>query len=212
MMRYYPLYMDMKEKTFLVVGGGRVACRKARSLLRSEASLIVISKEFSKEFRRIEDERLSLYRMSAEEFFEKHGNLLDKVDFALLATDDREVNRRLAERMKELRILTLVADEKEESDFIMPSVIEKEMLRIAISTEGGSPVISKMIKSRIEEALFDIDFEKLRDIEEVRRISVEASKRGEKKDVAGICEELLKSDKMEVETYLKKIKGEEVWK
>ncbi|MDO4792803.1 MAG: bifunctional precorrin-2 dehydrogenase/sirohydrochlorin ferrochelatase [Filifactor alocis] len=212
MIRYYPLYMDIQEKTFLVIGGGRVACRKIRSLLRSQVSLLVVSKEFSKELREIGDERLMLYQMSAEEFFEKHGDLLDKVDFALLATDDREVNRSLAKRMKELRILTLVADEKEESDFIMPSVIEKEMLRIAISTEGGSPVISKMIKARIEEVLSDIDFEKLRYIEEVRKVLVEASKRGDKKDVAGICEDLLKANKTEVETYLKRIKGEEVWK
>lgn len=197
---------------FLVVGGGKVACRKARSLLRSEVSLLVVAKNFIDEFRDMEGERVTLYQMSAQEFFEEYEEVFDQVDFALLATDNREVNLRCSQKMKEKKILALVVDEKEESDFIMPAVLEKGTIHAAISTEGTSPVISKKIKARLEELLSDIDVEKLGWIGEVRRILVERSKRGEKQDVAKICEELSEADKAEVETYLKRIKGEEIWK
>ncbi|MDJ0805274.1 MAG: siroheme synthase CysG [Gammaproteobacteria bacterium] len=144
-MDYFPIFLDIKSKQCLVVGGGAVAERKTASLLKSGADVILISPTLTAS--------LSSWRDAGqlthiERMFDDRD--LTGAHLVIAATSDRQVNRRIAELANNQRIPINVADQPELCSFIVPSVIDRSPVVAAISTGGASPVLARLIRSRME--------------------------------------------------------------
>jgi precorrin-2 dehydrogenase/sirohydrochlorin ferrochelatase len=140
-MSYYPIFVDLKDKKVVVVGGGNVAQRKIDTLLQCGADVYIISMELSPELqKRLEEGKIKLLGRR----FSK-GYLQDA--FLIIAsTDDSKLNRRVSSVARDMGILVNVVDLPADSNFIVPSVVKRGDLLIAISTSGKSPAMAKRIR------------------------------------------------------------------
>lgn len=146
-MRYYPVFLDIKGKTCVVVGGGEVAERKALSLLSAGASVKVISPKTTKTLNSLSKEG-SIERLRRKY---KKGDLNGAV-LAIGASDSNEVNKAVYEEAQEARIPVNVVDDPAHCGFIVPSVVQRGGLTIAISTGGRSPLLAKTIRQELEKS------------------------------------------------------------
>lgn len=144
---YYPVMIKMRDKDVVVFGGGKIAYRKAVSLLECEAKVTVISLDFTYEFNELlhQFSNLTLIKDSYKKEYLK-GNYL-----AVGATNVKDINISISEDAKELKILCNIVDSGEASDYIVPSVVRRGDLILSISTSGKSPSLSKKIKNSLEE-------------------------------------------------------------
>ncbi len=145
MSRFYPLFLRLDNKPVLVVGGGRVAERKVKSLLRCGARVFIVSRELTSGLKRLLHEgRLTFL---GKDF---SPEALDNKLLVIVSTDDMEFNTHVARLAKQKGIMVNVVDYPSECDFILPSVIRRGDLVIAISTSGKSPAFSKAMRKRLE--------------------------------------------------------------
>jgi precorrin-2 dehydrogenase / sirohydrochlorin ferrochelatase len=145
---YYPLFLDVSGKECLVIGGGAVAERKVMMLLKFNASVRVVSPKITK--RLLELARSGRIDLALREYMSgDHAHAA--IIFA--CTDERETNRIVREDAAARGIPVNVVDRPEECDFIVPSIIKKGDLTIAISTSGVLPMASKKIRQEIESTL-----------------------------------------------------------
>ena len=143
-MEYLPLFLKLKGKPCLIVGGGTVALRKAELLLRAGAQVTALAPDFHPEFELMAHERLTLKRKAfAPE---------DLDDFALViaATADPQLNRTVAACARQRKVLINVADCPQECDFILPALVDRSPVIIAVSSGGRAPVLARLLKSRLE--------------------------------------------------------------
>lgn len=146
---YYPIMVDIKDKNCMVIGGGKVAYRKAKGLLEHGAMVSVISPNFTSEFQSIDNDKL---RLINKEY--SVGDLAD-VYLLFICTDNRNVNETCLIDAKNKGIMVNMTDDQENCDFIIPSRIVKGDLTVSISTSGKSPTLSRKLKNEIESCLFD---------------------------------------------------------
>ena len=150
-MQYYPLLFQLESRRCLVVGGGRVALRRCRALLSAGARVDVIAAEVSDELR-------ALLRDSGGELVEQaYADALVSHDYfcIIAATDSAEVNQHVADYARAHRIPVNRADDRKRCDFIFPAVIDRDPITIAISNNGGSPVLSRLMKRQLSQFLPD---------------------------------------------------------
>ncbi|MEW6446762.1 MAG: bifunctional precorrin-2 dehydrogenase/sirohydrochlorin ferrochelatase [Bacillota bacterium] len=141
----YPAFIKLKDRRCLVVGGGRVAARKVRMLLNCGARVCVVSPEVTEE--------LAAWAAAGEVEWVKRGFQEGDTAGAFLAisaTDDREVNARVARECTERNILLNVVDQPEFCNFYVPSVFRRGQLTVAISTGGKSPLLARRLRERLE--------------------------------------------------------------
>lgn len=139
---YYPAFINLEGKRTIVIGGGRVALRKIRSLLRSGASVTVISPEVIPAIENLSDsKRIRLLKRNYRKGDLKNAFLV------IAASSSRELHKRIAGDFKGL---LNVVDDPELCNFIVPSVIRRGPLTIAISTSGASPAMAKAIRKEME--------------------------------------------------------------
>ncbi len=145
---YYPVFLNLSKKRCVVIGGGRVAERKTLALLKAGAEVTVVSETLTKRLIKEKDKGLIKH-------IERKFRSLDVRNAFLVvaATSDRAVNARVAEASP---FLVNVADNPKLSNFIVPSVVERGPLKVAISTGGASPAMASFIKKEIE-ALYGKD-------------------------------------------------------
>ena len=143
-MKYYPINLNIKNKNCLVVGGGAVGARKTSTLLKSGAATTVVSPEFSLTFIDLEKQGATLLKKK----YNKED--LDNVFLVIGATDNRELNLEISKHAKDMSVLCNIADLPGKSDFILPSIVDREDLLITISTSGKSPALAKKIKENLE--------------------------------------------------------------
>ena len=144
-MRYYPLFADLRGKICLVVGGGAVAERKTKSLLKCQALVTVISPTLSAGLARLKDKNKIVWRSRGYT-----ADSLRGVFLVVAATDNRAINSQVSSSCRRKGVLVNVVDVPEESNFIAPSFIEKKGLVIAISTGGRAPCLAKKIRQDLE--------------------------------------------------------------
>ncbi len=144
-MKFYPAYLDLRRRSCLIIGGGAVAERKALSLLEAGADVTIISPLLSPKLSELSESGKIAYR---KKIFEE-GDLSEKF-LVIAATDVPELNISVARACKERHVLVNVAVPPEESTFIVPSVVERGDLLIAVSTSGSSPGLSKKIRRELE--------------------------------------------------------------
>ena len=135
-MRAYPAFLNLRERPVLVVGGGRVAARKARGLLRAGAAVTVVAPALRPGFP--EGVRHEARRFKASDVV---GRVL-----VMAATDDPAVNAAAAKAARKAGALVNIADDPAGSDFHVPSVLRRGRLTLAIATSGASPAVAKRLR------------------------------------------------------------------
>jgi precorrin-2 dehydrogenase/sirohydrochlorin ferrochelatase len=144
-MTYYPIFLDLKDKEILVVGGGKVAERKIEALLTCGAKIKVVSSKITDRLNKI----VEVYglRYFNEEFRKKH---LEGVFLVIAATDDGTLNHKISKMAKKKGLLINAVDQPPDCNFIVPSVVKKGDLLIAISTSGKSPALAKKLREQLD--------------------------------------------------------------
>ncbi|MCF0058067.1 bifunctional precorrin-2 dehydrogenase/sirohydrochlorin ferrochelatase [Dyadobacter sp. CY356] len=149
----FPIFLKLENLHTLIVGGGYVGLEKITAVLDNspEARVTLVSPEIRQEIREIaiNNERISLIERKFED-----GDLSEK-DLAIVATNDKEENKRIKSVARARHMLCNVADTPPLCDFYLSSVVKKGSLKVAISTNGMSPTLAKRLKEVLTEALPD---------------------------------------------------------
>ena len=148
-MKYYPLLFQLKARHCLIVGGGRVALRRCKTLLSSAAQVDVIAPAIDAELRQLVLE-------SNGELIEQpySDTLINRAYFCIIAaTDSTAVNQQVADYARANHIPVNRADDRSLCDFIFPAVIDRGPITVAISNSGGSPVLSRILKRQLNSFL-----------------------------------------------------------
>jgi len=144
-MRFLPVFLDLVNRPCLVVGGGVIATRKINRLLKAGAEVTVVAPELCDEVQSLcNDQKI---RFVAADFSSMH---LDSMVLVIAATDDEDINRQVSELAKSRNIPVNVVDNPKLCSFIMPSVVDRNPVQIAISTGGASPVLARLLRARLE--------------------------------------------------------------
>jgi len=160
---YYPIFLNLKNKSVVIIGGGKVAERKVLTLLKTGADLTVISPELTK---KIEREKLKGRIKHIHRQYRK-GDLKNAF-LVIAATDSPDVNEQVS---KDAPCLVNVVDTPHLCNFIVPSVIKRNPLTIAVSTSGISPALSRSIRKELEK-MYGSEFSEY--LKSLRRIRTEA--------------------------------------
>ena len=147
-MEHLPIFCQLRGRTCLLVGGGAVAERKARLLLEAGATLIVNARQFLPQF--IVWAEQDMLTLAQGDF---SPDLLDNCWLAVAATDDDIVNQQVNDAADERRIFCNVVDAPKQASFIMPSIIDRSPLMVAISSGGTSPVLARLLREKLESLL-----------------------------------------------------------
>lgn len=157
-MKYYPICLQIEGRRCLVVGGGKVAERKVQGLLDSGAIVLVISPELT--------EGLSRMLTAGEIDWESRGYQQDDVAgffLVMAATDDRLVQDKVQADAERHQVLLNVADVPEKCNFILPALVKRGDLSVAISTSGKSPALAKRLRRELQ-LLIGQDYECLTEV------------------------------------------------
>ncbi|MEQ1525179.1 MAG: siroheme synthase CysG [Gallionella sp.] len=141
-MDYLPIFTKVKGKLCLVVGGGEVGQRKAGVLLEAGAVVRVVAPEILPDLAHQKNVEAIVAR-----FAESH---LDGVTLVIAATNNREVNRQVSNLAQARNIPVNVVDDPELCSFIMPAILDRSPLMVAFSSGGASPVLTRMMRGKLE--------------------------------------------------------------
>lgn len=149
----FPIFLKLENLHTLIVGGGYVGLEKITAVLDNspEATVTLVSPEIRQEIREIagSNERITLIEREFED-----GDLAEK-DLVIVATNNKEENKRIKSVARAKHMLCNVADTPPLCDFYLSSVVRKGNLKVAISTNGMSPTMAKRLKEVLNEALPD---------------------------------------------------------
>ena len=143
---YYPVFLDLTGKKCVIVGGGLVAERKCRSLIKTGTLITVIAPEITKGLRTFKDKGVIRHIGRAY----RKGDIAS-ANIVISATGSRETNERVARDAQSLHKLVNVVDTPDLCNFIVPSVFRRGMLSIAVSTGGVIPAFAKEIRKELED-------------------------------------------------------------
>jgi len=211
-MRVYPVNFLLEGKPCVVVGGGDIAARKVKGLLEAGAIVTVVSPAVCDVIEELADSgRIKWVESEWRAEFAK-GNVLVSV-----ATDDEDVNRQATEDARKARVPVNVADKPTECDFIVPAVLRRGAVTVAIGTGGASPALAVHIRRFLEDVVgyeyglaADI-LGKLRSI--LEKAGIESKKRMRIfNDLveSGLAEKLKNKDRAGAESLLRKVVGKYV--
>jgi len=140
-----PIYLNLKDRECLVVGGGKVASRKVQSLVASEAKVRVVSPKITPE---LNEMKLKGEISWEQKIFETKD--LGHPLIVICATDNEDINRKVAALCWKKNIPVNVVDDPPKCNFYMPAVVKRGELTIAISTGGKSPMLAACIRRQLE--------------------------------------------------------------
>jgi len=144
-MKFLPIFVRADLMPALIVGGGKVAARKARSLRNAQVNVRVVAPS-------INDALLNMEGVATElrDFREED---LAQAKLVIAATDDRALNAAIAAQCEALGILVNTATDSLDASFLLPATINRDPIQVAISTTGASPALARMLRSRLESLL-----------------------------------------------------------
>ena len=177
-MKYFPVFFDLKDQSVLVVGGGEVALRKVSLLERTGAQITVVAPWIASELR----DRAARGALQLQEREFAPGDL-DGARLVIVATSQRAINRWIAQLADVRHIPVNVVDDREASRFIVPAIVDRDPVLVAVSTGGAAPVLARRLRERLEtlipqrfgelalwlRGLRETGMERLRDTQERRR-------------------------------------------
>lgn len=144
-MDHLPIFTKLSSKHCLLVGGGDVAARKLNLLLAAGAEVTLVAPSINES---IKDQASQDSLKVLETNY--HAALLDGMDLVIAATDDRTVNEAVSRDAGERHIFVNVVDNPDLCTFIMPSIIDRSPITIAIGTGGNAPVLARLLRGKIE--------------------------------------------------------------
>ena len=144
-MKYYPVNLDIRQKKCMVTGGGGVAARKVKTLLKCGAIVTVVSPDVTKALNDLWQKGAIILKKRRFENKDLNGVFL-----VIAATDNNLLNSKIAATAKEQNLLCNVADSPKDSTFILPAVVDRGDLLIAVSTSGKSPALAKKLRKELE--------------------------------------------------------------
>lgn len=144
-MDYLPLFFSCKGRQVLLVGGGSIAYRKASLLIRSGAMITVVAPKVS------DDLRVLVEAQQGRVFKESYSKpFLNDMMLVIAATNQESVNQQVSIDAQGLNIPVNVVDQPSLCSFIFPSIIDRSPIVIAVSSGGSSPVLARLLRSKIE--------------------------------------------------------------
>ncbi|MEW6646905.1 MAG: siroheme synthase CysG [Pseudomonadota bacterium] len=143
-----PIFMNVRDRRALVVGGGEVAVRKVGLLLEAGAAVHVVSPALVPALQEQVDSGTITCRRAP---FAPTD--LDGVALVVAATDDETVNRQVSDLAQARNLPVNVVDNPSLCSFVMPSIIDRSPVQIAVSTGGASPVLARLLRARLESAI-----------------------------------------------------------
>lgn len=144
-MKYYPVNLDIRNRKCLVVGGGAVGTRKVMTLLDCGAKVTVVSTDVAEKLQELSDS--DIIKLEKRPF---QISDLDEMFLVIGATDNQEINKEIHSEAERLGILCNIADRPEDCNFILPAIVNRGDLIIAISTSGQSPAFAKKMRKDLE--------------------------------------------------------------
>lgn len=148
---FFPFFIDIGKKRFLLIGGGEIAWRRVSVLIRFNPEIKIISKNINAEIKNLDYNKLCF---EEREFRESD---LEGADFVLALTDDRELNAKIAKKAKEMKIPVNDCSNKENCDFYFPGIAGNDKIVIGICAGGVDHRLAARttayIKERIEPVL-----------------------------------------------------------
>lgn len=147
-MNYFPAFFDLNGQNVLVVGGGDVALRKVSLLERCGAIITLVAPEVAPEL--LARAAAGTLTVSVREFVPDD---LDGARLVIVATSRRAVNRWIANLSEARAIPVNVVDDREASRFIVPAIIDRDPILVAVSTGGTSPVLARRLRERLEASI-----------------------------------------------------------
>ena len=147
-MKYFPVFLDAKNISAMVIGGGEVASRKIELLLKSTTNITVMSESVCASVERL----INLHQLNWLKHNYQTGNFAD-INLVIAATDNRSVNQAIYHEATPLNILTNVVDQPELCTYITPAIIDRSPMIIALSSSGSSPILIRMLREQIEKTL-----------------------------------------------------------
>lgn len=147
-MEYFPLFFKLAQQPCLIIGGGAVATRKARLLNKAEARISVLAHEATDEIRGIAES--SGGSVLGEEWSE---TLLEGVKLVIAATNDRAMNKQVADACHKRNIPVNVVDTPELCSVIMPALVDRNPVVVAVSSFGNAPVLARKVRTMLESTI-----------------------------------------------------------
>lgn len=145
-MKHFPIFLTLKERQCTVVGGGIVANRKIKTLLKSGAKVTLVSPQLCDALqKRVAENTVTHIARNFEVSDISNDSVL-----IIAATNDVKVNLEIGQLAEKKGILVNVADNPNKSSFIMPSVLDRSPVTVAVSTGGASPVLARRLRMRLE--------------------------------------------------------------
>jgi uroporphyrin-III C-methyltransferase/precorrin-2 dehydrogenase/sirohydrochlorin ferrochelatase len=144
-MDYLPIFMNLRGRASVVIGGGEVALRKIGMLLKADANVTVVSPELCPE---LSDWHAQGKVIHVAARFEPPQ--LEGAQLVIAATDDEEVNRQVSIAAQARNIPVNVVDAPELCTFVVPSVVDRSPIVIAVSSGGKAPVLARLVRARLE--------------------------------------------------------------
>lgn len=145
---YYPIFIDVEDREVAIIGGGEVCARKAETMLRYGARVTIVSPRFTAEIESWEREGRVVLRRKAYETAD-----IETAHIVIASTDDTAVNERIAADCRARRIPVNVVDVTPLCEFIVPAIVEKGSIQIAISTGGKSPALARTLKEELQRTI-----------------------------------------------------------
>lgn len=147
-MSHFPVFIDLANRPVLVVGGGELAACKVRLLRRSGAKVTVVAPRLGHELAELVAADTVTHRARGFVAGDVNGQTL-----AIAATGRAEIDARVAEAARAAGIPVNAVDRRELSDFLVPAIIERDPIIVAVSSGGVAPVLARRLRERIEALL-----------------------------------------------------------
>jgi precorrin-2 dehydrogenase/sirohydrochlorin ferrochelatase len=168
-MAKYPIFLEMAGRRVVIVGGGAVAARKAETILKTGARLVVVAE-------RIDDALRDLCKGATAELIESKyaKDYLAQATLVIAATDNDRLNNQIYKDCQQLEILCNVVDSPQLCDFYVPAVVQRGELQIAVSTGGKSPAFAGHIRKKLEKIFTEKHGEFLAELEHLREHTIKS--------------------------------------
>lgn len=149
---YFPIFIDLSEKHIVVVGAGKIASRRVRTLLEFAGKITVVAPEISEEILAMAGKGPVQLKKRA---FEEAD--LDGADIVLAITDDKELNKKIGTLCKEKKIPVNTSHDKDLCDFYFPGVVQKENVVVGVTASGKDHKQAKEVTEKIREVLDNME-------------------------------------------------------
>lgn len=167
-MDFLPIFLRLQDEPALVVGGGAIAARKVGLLRDAGARVTVVAPELESSLRKLKDSN-DIEHINGQ----YQDDMITDYRLVIAATDDTKVNQTISTQAKARNIPVNVVDHPALCSFIMPSIVDRSPVVVAISTGGASPVLARMIRARIE-TLVPASYGRLASLVQKYRVKLQA--------------------------------------